>query len=88
MLMTTSLHACLPARDRVARASRLAVAIALVCLSPVATLAADLPDPATLDRIEVRTRQLDAAKAEQALNPGGVTVVDGDTFYVSRLQLF
>jgi len=81
MLMTTSLHACLPARDRVARASRLAVAIALVCLSPVATLAADLPDPATLDRIEVRSRQLDAAKAEQALTPGGVTVVDGDTFY-------
>lgn len=76
--MITSLHACLPTR---VRASRLAPAIALVCLSPVVAVAADLPDPTTLDKIEVRSPQWDAVKAEQALTPGGVTVVDGDTFY-------
>ena len=61
--------------------SRLALAIALACLPFEQALAADGPDATTLDTIQVRSVALDALKAEQALTPGGVTVVDGETFY-------
>lgn len=61
------------------RASRLAVAVATAFLSQAA-FAAELADPRTLDRVEVRSARPSPLEAERALTPGGVTVLDGDTF--------
>jgi iron complex outermembrane receptor protein len=57
------------------------LAIALAFLPFDQAFAAGQPDATTLDAIQVRSAALDALKAEQALTPGGVTVVDGETFY-------
>ncbi len=70
-------------RRRVAAATRvspLATAIVIAC-APACAIAADPPTPATLDRIEVRSVAFDHLKAEQALTPGGVSVIDGETFH-------
>lgn len=61
--------------------SRLTLAIALAFLPLGQAFAAGQPDATTLDAIQVRSVALDALKAERALTPGGVTVVDGGTFY-------
>lgn len=61
--------------------SRLTLAIALAFLSLGQAFAAEKPDATTLDTIQVRSAALDALEVEQALTPGGVTVVDGETFY-------
>lgn len=63
------------------RTSRLATAIAIAFLPMTAALAAEPSDLTTLDTIQVRSLELQRIKAEQALTPGGVTVVDGDTFH-------
>jgi len=66
------------------RSSCLSAAIVAVACMPVAVLAQDVRhDPKfakLLDVIEVRGPE-PAAKKEQALTPGGVTVVDAETFY-------
>ncbi|MEP6907506.1 MAG: TonB-dependent receptor [Pseudoxanthomonas sp.] len=61
--------------------SRLAFAIAIACFPLASTFAAEFPDATTLDTIQVRSAALDALKAEQALTPGAVTVVDGESFH-------
>lgn len=63
------------------RASRLAIAVAMAFLPVATTLAAEQADPTTLDTIQVRSPELQRIKAEQALTPGGVTVIDGDSFH-------
>ncbi|MEO6517613.1 MAG: TonB-dependent receptor [Pseudoxanthomonas sp.] len=61
--------------------TQLAIAISITLLAAVPLFAAESADPTTLDTIQVRAPALDAIKAEQRLTPGGVTVVDGETFY-------
>ena len=63
------------------RISCLAVAVALAFLPAATSFAAEPKDPTTLDTIQVRSSELEHVKAEQSLTPGGVTVVDGETFY-------
>lgn len=60
---------------------QLAVAIALTMIPMAAACAADAALPTTLDAIQVRSPDIDGLRAEQALTPGGVTVIDGETFY-------
>ena len=72
------------------RSSRLPVAVLAALFFPVPALAgtpaaieADAPyaaQAATLDAIQVRGVR-DDANAERALTPGGVTVLDGESFY-------
>lgn len=70
------------------RASCLSVAVAAALLLPVPVLAgtsADIeadsdPQATTLDAVEVRGVR-DDLEAERALTPGGVSVVDGESFY-------
>ncbi len=61
--------------------TQLAIAISITLLAAVPLFAAESADPTTLDTIQVRAPAFDAIKAEQRLTPGGVTVVDGETFY-------
>ena len=67
------------------RSSCLSLAVLAALSSPVAAFAGDPPsddaDPqvTTLGKVEVRATK-DAVEAERALTPGGVTVVDGETF--------
>lgn len=67
------------------RSSCLSLAVFAALSSPLPALAGDPPsddaDPqvTTLGKVEVRATK-DAVEAERALTPGGVTVVDGETF--------
>ncbi|MGB3394039.1 MAG: TonB-dependent receptor [Stenotrophomonas sp.] len=63
-----------------AQLSPLAAAIVIAC-APACAIAADSPTPATLDRVEVRSVVFDRLKAEQALTPGGISVIDGESFH-------
>lgn len=63
------------------RASRLAMAVAIVLLPAAALRAAELPSPTTLDAVQVRSATFERIQAEQALTPGGVTLLEGDSFY-------
>lgn len=74
------------------RASQLFVAIAAALLplsghahDAAADSAAQAP-PGTLDRIEVRGFRPDAVTTERALTPGGVTVVDGESFHTRAVN--
>ena len=67
------------------RSSCLSLAVLAALASPLSALAGDPPsddtDPqvTTLGKVEVRADK-DAVQAERALTPGGVTVIDGETF--------
>lgn len=67
------------------RSSCLSLAVLAALSSPLSALAGDPPsddaDPqvTTLGKVEVRAGK-DAVQAERALTPGGVTLVDGETF--------
>src|SRR5688572_17912857 len=63
------------------RASRLAVAVATILLPTAVLRAAESATPTTLDAVQVRSAALERIQAEQALTPGGVTVLDGDAFH-------
>src|SRR5690606_3793027 len=71
---------------RAPRASRLRIAVLATLSLPAAAFADaptathEPPDATTLDTIEVQGRR-DADQAERALTPGGVTLVDGETFH-------
>ncbi|WP_295925688.1 TonB-dependent receptor [uncultured Xanthomonas sp.] len=60
-------------------ASRIAVAMAAILLAAAAH-AAEPASPATLDAVQVRSAGSQRIQAEQALTPGAVTVLDGDSF--------
>ncbi|MEO8366103.1 MAG: TonB-dependent receptor [Pseudoxanthomonas sp.] len=61
--------------------SRLAVAIAMAIFPIAFALAAEQTKPTTLDTIQVQAPDLDDLQVERALTPGGVSVVDGETFH-------
>ena len=67
------------------RSSCLSLAVLAVLSAPLTAFAGDPPaddaDPqvTTLGTVEVRADK-DAVEAERALTPGGVTVIDGETF--------
>lgn len=63
------------------RASRLAAAVAAILLPTAALRAAEPAAPTTLDAVQVRSAALARIHAEQALTPGGVSVLDGDAFH-------
>jgi iron complex outermembrane receptor protein len=62
-------------------AFRLAIAVAFAFLPAATSFAAEPADPTTLDTVQVRSSELEHVEVEQSLTPGGVTVVDGETFY-------